>query len=179
MTSDSFKSKTGFRYHHESVHKVKKFICEVCGQHLKSKSYLLLHVNIVHKGITLNCNQCNKEFRTQNTIKNHKKTVHGLKRYPCSIFDYKAPFQSDLKQQKQNVHECLRQKCTICGLEMKGLRHLFFQRSRMLTCRQTELPKGASHDRLETEIIDDPLCCSAGRADNRQSRKSRRCLVAL
>lgn len=63
--------------------------------------------------------------------------------------------------------------------QKNGCSHLFSQRTQMLTCSQTEHSTRAIHTLHEMERTDDKRCCSTGRSDNRQSRKSRKCLVAL
>lgn len=65
----------GFKYHINSFHKkIKKYVCDICGNHFSCKRVITNHLRGVHmKERTFECSQCAKTFSTDSALYMHKK----------------------------------------------------------------------------------------------------------
>ncbi|XP_055302360.1 zinc finger protein 808-like isoform X2 [Sitodiplosis mosellana] len=95
----TFADSGGFKYHINSFHKkIKKYECDICGNHFSCKRVITNHLRGVHmKERIFECNQCAKKFSTDSALYMHKKIHENVFKCVCEVCDRKFRSMSKLK----------------------------------------------------------------------------------
>lgn len=96
-----FADSGGFKYHINSFHKkIKKYECDICGNHFSCKRVITNHLRGVHmKERIFQCtfDQCAKKFATDSALYMHKKIHENVFKCVCHICDRRFRSKSKLK----------------------------------------------------------------------------------
>ena len=85
----------------------KIYSCDQC-EFTGSKSGLRYHKQSIHEGIRYPCDQCEYVATQVSKLKRHKESKHQGVRYPCDQCEYTATSVSKLKLHKETKHEGVR-----------------------------------------------------------------------
>ncbi|XP_063544265.1 zinc finger protein 287-like [Cydia strobilella] len=97
------------------MHKVRQFICEICGVNYATKKSLSKHYQSAHETNqkTYTCNQCGKNFATLHKRVNHEKRIHDMKASTCDICNQilgsafkKATHMANVHNVRQSEFKC-------------------------------------------------------------------------
>ena len=101
-------SKSGLRYHKQSIHEGIRYPCDQCEYVASSVLNLKRHKESKHEGVRYTCDQCEFAATTENNLKQHKESKHEGVRYPCGQCEYVATQLSSLKRHTKRKHsgEC-------------------------------------------------------------------------
>lgn len=112
----TFADSGGYKYHINSFHKkIKKYECDICGNHFSCKRVITNHLRGVHmKERIFECNQCAKKFSTDSALYMHKKIHENIFKCVCQVCDRRFRSMSKLK-----IHMTMHTKeknyfCEIC-----------------------------------------------------------------
>lgn len=112
----TFADSGGYKYHINSFHKkIKKYECDICGNHFSCKRVITNHLRGVHmKERIFECNQCAKKFSTDSALYMHKKIHENVFKCVCQVCDRRFRSMSKLK-----IHMTMHTKeknyfCEIC-----------------------------------------------------------------
>lgn len=112
----TFADSGGFKYHINSFHKkIKKYECDICGNHFSCKRVITNHLRGVHmKERIFECDQCSKKFSTDSALYMHKKIHENVFKCVCQVCDRRFRSMSKLK-----IHMTMHTKeknyfCEIC-----------------------------------------------------------------
>jgi len=116
------------KIHLEMVHyRVKKSICEVCGDKFETSHMKKKHIIDVHKiSSEFQCETCGLDCRSQYGLKNHNYLAHsGERRYKCKYCEKTFKRNSELKRHLF-IHEShLSQNvCDVCGKAFRDISSL-------------------------------------------------------
>lgn len=94
-----FADSGGYKYHINSFHKkIKKYECDICGNHFSCKRVITNHLRGVHmKERIFECNQCAKRFSTDSALYMHKKIHDNIFKCVCTVCDRRFRSASKLK----------------------------------------------------------------------------------
>lgn len=112
----TFADSGGYKYHINSFHKkIKKYECDICGNHFSCKRVITNHLRGVHmKERIFECNQCAKKFSTDSALYMHKKIHENVFKCVCQVCDRRFRSMSKLK-----IHMTMHTKeknyfCEVC-----------------------------------------------------------------
>lgn len=123
----TFADSGGYKYHINSFHKkIKKYECDICGNHFSCKRVITNHLRGVHmKERIFECNQCEKKFSTDSALYMHKKIHENIFKCVCQVCDRRFRSMSKLK-----IHMTMHTKEKNYFCEVKNyfffLKYVFF-----------------------------------------------------
>jgi predicted RNA-binding Zn-ribbon protein involved in translation (DUF1610 family) len=88
--------------HQQSVHMVRQFPCQECGNQLSEKGSLTKHQKSAHVSIEYPCEQCDYQAPRKSHSSSHQKSVHGY--YISGVTPYNATIRSNLTWNPQSMH---------------------------------------------------------------------------
>ena len=111
----AYQSRSGLRYHVESVHLGKRYSCAICGKLFSSKYALRAHEKLHSGANDYQCTICGKYFVSSASLETHLLTHSGERPYTCDQCGHSFLTRSHLTRHQASVHAKERSHiCEIC-----------------------------------------------------------------
>ena len=91
--------------HIESVHKDRKYKCNLCDFQTSSESYVRTHRRAEHEGVVFRCQLCDYQSKVKTGLTIHIKSKHEGKKFSCNECNYNATTKKSAEIHMESRHQ--------------------------------------------------------------------------